>query len=227
MDKHFDVIVIGGGYAGVMTANRLTERADVAVTLINPRPTFVERIRLHQLVAGSDDAVVDYREVLADRVRLVVDAAVRIDVAERRVALASGATVDYDYLVYAVGSHSADAAPSGAAEHAYPIASLEEAQRLRPVLGATPLTAPVVVVGAGPTGIETAAELAEAGRPVTLVCGDVLGPYLHPRGRRAVARRLAALGVTVLRGVGATVTTVTGDAVQLSGGRTLPSAVPI
>jgi len=155
MDKHLDVIVIGGGYAGVMTANRLTERADVAVTLINPRPTFVERIRLHQLVAGSDDAVVDYREVLADRVRLVVDAAVRIDVAERRVALASGATVDYDYLVYAVGSHSADAAPSGAAEHAYPIASLEEAQRLRPVLGATPLTAPVTIVGAGPTGIET------------------------------------------------------------------------
>jgi NADH dehydrogenase FAD-containing subunit len=110
MDKHLDVIVIGGGYAGVMTANRLTERADVAVTLINPRPTFVERIRLHQLVAGSDDAVVDYRKVLADRVRLVVDAAVRIDAAERRVALASGATVDYDYLVYAVGSHSADAA---------------------------------------------------------------------------------------------------------------------
>jgi NADH dehydrogenase FAD-containing subunit len=227
MNKHLDVIVIGGGYAGVMTANRLTERADVAVTLINPRPTFVERIRLHQLVAGSDDAVVDYREVLADRVRLVVDAAVRIDAAEQRVALASGATVDYDYLVYAVGSRSADAGPSGAAEHAYPIASLEQAQRLRPVLGATPLTAPVTVVGAGPTGIETAAELAEAGRAVTLVCGDVLGPYLHPRGRRAVARRLAALGVTVLQGVGATVTAVTGDAVQLSGGRTLPSAVTI
>ena len=227
MAQNTDVIVIGGGYAGVMAANRLTQRADVTVTLINSRPNFVERIRLHQLVGGSDDAVVDYREVLADRVRLVVDAAVRIDVAERRVALASGATVDYDYLVYAVGSHSADAAPSGAAEHAYPIASLEEAQRLRPVLGATPLTAPVTIVGAGPTGIETAAELAEAGRAVTLVCGDVLGPYLHPRGRRAVARRLAALGVTVLQGVGATVTAVTGDAVQLSGGRTLPSAVTI
>src|SRR5256885_3724548 len=32
MDKHLDVVVVGGGYAGVMTANRLTERADVAVT---------------------------------------------------------------------------------------------------------------------------------------------------------------------------------------------------
>jgi hypothetical protein len=43
--------------AGVMAANRLTQRYDV--TLINPRPTFVERLRLHQLVGGSHEAVVD------------------------------------------------------------------------------------------------------------------------------------------------------------------------
>ena len=108
MNKHLDVIVIGGGYAGVMAANRLTQRDDVTVTLINPRPTFVERIRLHQLVGGSDDAVVDYREVLAGRVRLVVDTVTRIDAAERSVTLATGGTVGYDYLVYAVGSGSAD-----------------------------------------------------------------------------------------------------------------------
>ena len=61
MTENTEVVVIGGGYAGVMAANRLTQRDDVTVTLINPRPTFVERIRLHQLVGGSDDAVVDYR----------------------------------------------------------------------------------------------------------------------------------------------------------------------
>ena len=99
-----------------------------------------------------------------------------------------------------MGSGSADPSVPGAAEFAYPIASLEEAQRLRPVVDAAPATAPVTVVGAGPTGIETAAELAEAGRTVTLVCGGVLGPYLHPRGRRSVAKRLAKLGVTVLAG---------------------------
>jgi NADH dehydrogenase FAD-containing subunit len=59
MTENTDVVVIGGGYAGVMTANRLTRRDDVTVTLVNPRPTFVERIRLHQLVGGSHDAVVD------------------------------------------------------------------------------------------------------------------------------------------------------------------------
>ena len=46
------VAIVGGGYAGVMAANRLTRRADVRVTLVNPRPQFVERIRLHQLVGG-------------------------------------------------------------------------------------------------------------------------------------------------------------------------------
>jgi choline dehydrogenase-like flavoprotein len=43
MTENTDVVVIGGGYAGVMVANCLTQRDDVTVTLINPRPTFVER----------------------------------------------------------------------------------------------------------------------------------------------------------------------------------------
>lgn len=227
MTENTDVVVIGGGYAGVMAANRLTQRHDVTVTLINPRPTFVERIRLHQVVGGSHDAVVDYREILAESIRLVVDTVTRIDAAERNVTLATGGTVGYDYLIYAVGSGSADPRVPGAAEFAYPIASMEDAERLRPVIAAAPATAAVTVVGAGPTGIETAAELAEEGRTVTLVCGDVLGPYLHPRGRRSVAKRLAKLGVTVLAGPDATVTTVTRDAVQLTAGPELPSKVTI
>lgn len=221
------VIVVGGGYAGVMAANRLRQRADVTVTLINPRASFVERIRLHQLAAGTDDAVVEYGEVLAEDIRLVVDSVTRIDTAGRAVELASGGTVGYDYLVYAVGSGSADPRVPGAAEFAYPIATLEDAQRLQPVLDAASATAAVTVVGGGPTGIETAAELAEAGRTVTLLCGGVLGPYLHARGRRSVARRLAGLGVTVVEGPGALATAVTRDAVRLADGRELPSAVTI
>jgi NADH:ubiquinone reductase (H+-translocating) len=227
MGANTDVVVVGGGYAGVLAANRLTQRADVTVTLINPRPTFVERIRLHQLVGGSYDAAADYQDVLGEGIRLVVDTVTRIDAAERSVALATGGTVGYDYLIYAVGSVSDGSRVPGAAEFAYPVASLEAAQRLRSVLDAAPATAALTVVGAGPQGIETAAELAEQGRAVTLVCGGVLGPYLHPQGRRSVARRLAKLGVTVLDGPDTKVTAVTGHAVQLGGGRELPSAVTI
>ena len=133
-----DVVVVGGGYAGVMAANRLTQRDDVTVTLINPRPRFVERVRLHQLVGGSDDAVVDYQEVLAEGIRMVVDTVTRINAAERSVTLETGDRLGYDYLVYAVGSGSADPGVPGAAEFAYPTASLEEAQRLRSVVDRAP-----------------------------------------------------------------------------------------
>ncbi|MFE1440559.1 NAD(P)/FAD-dependent oxidoreductase [Streptomyces sp. NPDC058739] len=223
MTKHTDgkteVVVIGGGYAGVLAANRLTGRDDVAVTLVNPRPTFVERLRLHQLVAGSGDAVVDYKDVLSDRVRLVVDTAVSIDREARTVSLADGGTLGYDYLIYAVGSRSGAPQVPGADQFAYPIAVLEEAERLRQAVAAAPATAGVTVVGGGATGIETAAELAEAGRTVTLVCGGRLGPCLPPSGRRFVAGRLAALGVTVLEGPGTKATSVTADAVRLADGR--------
>ncbi len=227
MTGNTHVVVIGGGYAGVMAANRLMLRDDVTVTLINPRPDLVHRVRLHQLVGGSDDAVVAYQDVLAERVRVVVDTVSRIDAGERSVTLTADGTLGYDYLIYAVGSGSAELSVPGAAEFAYPIATLEQAQRLRAALDAASATAPVTVVGAGPTGIETAAELAEAGRAVTLVCGGVLGPYLHTRGRRSVAKRLARLGVRLIDGADAMVTAVTREAVRLADGRELPSEVTV
>ena len=145
MAGNTDVVVVGGGYAGVLAANRLTQRDDVTVTLINARSMFVERIRLHQLVGGSYDAVVDYRKILADGVRLVVDTVTRIDAAARSVALATGDRVGYDYLIYAVGSVCGGSRVPGAAEFAYPIATLEAAERLRSVVDAAPATAAVTL----------------------------------------------------------------------------------
>jgi NADH:ubiquinone reductase (H+-translocating) len=217
------VVVIGGGYAGVMAANRLCNGA-ADVTLVNPRATFVERIRLHQLVIDNDDAVEDYATILNGDVRLVVDGAERIDAAARRVELTSGAALDYDYLVYAVGSTGAvPAGVQGAREFAYPLSELEQARRLRARLADTPMSAPVVIVGGGLTGIEATSEFAEAGRTVTLV-SDTLAPSLSDPGRRSVAKRLRKLGVTVIE---TPVSAVTGDAVLLADGQTLPSAVTV
>lgn len=217
------VVVIGGGYAGVMAANRLAPHA--RVTLVNPRAEFVERIRLHQLVAGNDDAVADYAAVLSPAVRLVVDGASRIDATARTVTLTSGASLPYDYLVYAVGSTGTiPAAVPGAAEFAYPLSELEQAQRLTARMADVPRSAPVVVVGGGLTGIETATELAEAGRPVTLVT-DVLGPSLAASGRRSIAKRLAKLGVCVIEG--SAVAEVRADRVVVADGREVPSAVTV
>jgi len=76
-----------------MAANRLTQRDDLTVSLVNPRTTFVDRIRLHQLVGGSHDAVIDYREVLGEGIRLMVGTVTRINVPEHSITLATGDTV--------------------------------------------------------------------------------------------------------------------------------------
>jgi NADH dehydrogenase len=225
-DQRTHVVVIGGGYAGTLAANHLRVRPDVDVTLVNPRPKFVERIRLHQLVAGTRIATVDYGSMLGEDIQLVVDTADRIDTSDRKVVLSSGAVLGYDYVIYAVGSTGV--VPStvpGAAEFAYPIAEFEYAKLLRDTLEELHPEAPVTVVGAGLTGIETASELAEQGRRVTLVCGGVLGPSLSPAGRRSVAKSLSRLGVDVL--VTARVAEVRPDEVVLADGALLPSAVTV
>jgi NADH dehydrogenase len=220
------VVVIGGGYAGTLAANHLRMRTDVDISLVNPRPTFVERIRLHQLVAGTGDPTHDYGTLLGEGVHLVVDSATRIDTAARQVQLESGRALDYDYVIYAVGSTGGT--PStvpGAAEFAYPIAEFEYAQRLRTTLDKLHPDAPVTVVGAGLTGTETAAELTEQARTVTLVCGGQLAPSLSERGRRSTANWLAKHRVTVLETD--MVAEVRPDAVVFADGAVRPSALTI
>ncbi|RRR45042.1 FAD-dependent oxidoreductase [Mycolicibacter terrae] len=220
------VVIVGGGYAGTMAANRLRQHPSVDVTLVNPRPQFVERIRLHQHVAGNYRADRDYRDLLGDGVRLLVDSAERIDAADRRIQLASGTVLRYDYLIYAVGSTGAiTTAVPGAAQFAHSVSEFESAERLLAQLDELAPDAPVTVVGGGLTGIEAAAELAGRGRTVTLVCGGTLGPSLNESGRRSVAKALRKLGVELLEA--AAVVAVRPDAVVLHDARVLPSALTV
>ncbi len=220
------VVVIGGGYAGTLAANRLQQNTAIDITLVNPRPKFVQRLRLHQFVAGTGDATADYGTLIGDGVQLVVDSATRIDATDRKVWLASGRALHYDYVIYAVGSTGAiPVSVPGAAEFAYPMAELELAQRLRSAIDQVHPNGPITVVGAGLTGIETAAELAEQGRTVTLVCGGRLAPSFGEPARQSVAKWLARNGVEVLET--AVVAEVRPDAVVLADGAVRPSAVTV
>lgn len=226
--RKLHVVVIGGGYAGALAANRLQQNRDIQITIVNPRPVFVERVRLHQLVARSGNATVDLAELLGQRVRLVVDTATKINATARTVELASGSQVSYDYLIYAVGSTgTVPAGVRGATDYAYPIGELEQAQRLRATIDLLPATAPICVVGGGLTGIEAASELAEQ-RPeakVTLLCGGILAPSVGDKARASVRKQLIKLGVTV--DDAAVVAEVLSDRVRLSDGRSLPSAATV
>lgn len=188
------IVIVGAGYAGVMAANNLAGRHDV--TLVNPRPCFVERIRLHQHVVDTHPAQVPLPDVLHPDVRIEIGTVRRIDAAAQRAVLAGGAELHYDYLVYAVGSRAALPSVPGA-EHAFNLADWESAQELRTVLAGDVAT--VTVVGGGLTGIEAASEIAEQ-RPETavrLVSAGTISQGMSPRARRAVLRRLRRLEVEV------------------------------
>ena len=228
IDRKAHIVVIGGGYAGVLAANRLRRDPDVEVTVVNPRRAFVERIRLHQMVAESGSATLDLAGMLDSGVRLMVDTAVQIDADRRAVRLGSGGVLSYDYLIYAVGSTGAvRVAVPDTRQFAYPIGELEQAERLQGAIGRLPSHAPILVVGGGLTGIEAAGELAEQ-RPdlkVTLLCGGVLAPSVGGPARRSVRRQLSRLGVEVLDD--AVVAELGCDHAWLTDGRVLASAVTV
>ncbi|MFP3713065.1 FAD-dependent oxidoreductase [Puerhibacterium sp. TATVAM-FAB25] len=198
------VVVVGGGYAGVMAANRLAGRSAGAleVVLVNERPEFVERIRLHEHAAGGRGLpTVPFARLLHPAVRLEVGRAVRVD-AGGRLRLADR-ELAFDHLVYAAGS-TGRRGPGGAGEGAaerHDVATAESAARARERVAALPSGAAVLVRGAGHTGIELAAEL-RGRRPdlaVHLLARDGVGRALGTRGGEVVEARLRRLGVSVHR----------------------------
>ncbi|MFH9086754.1 NAD(P)/FAD-dependent oxidoreductase [Streptomyces sp. NPDC017673] len=228
------IVVLGAGYTGAITAGRLARRLrpeDVAITLVNAEPDFVERVRLHQLATGQDLKPRPFSEMFAGTgVELRLARVTGVDVDRRTVAVtdADGAgELEYDTLVYALGSGWNDQGVPGVAEHAHEIAGRAGALRLRERLAGLAAGQPVVVVGGGLTGLEAAAEIAEA-RPdleVALAARGGLGDWLSDKGRAHVRKVFAGLGVTVHEHT--TVTAVAADHVTTADGASVPAAVTV
>lgn len=65
-------VIVGGGYAGVMAANRLAGQG-IEVSLVTQDPHFVERVRLHQVAAGArESARAEFVQLLNPLVNLVI-----------------------------------------------------------------------------------------------------------------------------------------------------------
>lgn len=217
------IVVLGAGYAGAIAAGRLARRLrrdEVAITLVNAEPDFVERVRMHQVATGQTLRPRPLRKLGVD---LKVATVTAVDVDRRVVTTADGDELTYDTLVYALGSRSANDRP----EHANELASRPGALRLREKLAGLRSKETVVVVGGGLTGIEAATEIAEA-RPdldVSLVARDSLGDWLSPKGRAHVRRVFDGLGITAHEH--AAVTAVEADRVVTADGTAIPAAVTV
>ncbi|MFE5402200.1 NAD(P)/FAD-dependent oxidoreductase [Streptomyces sp. NPDC056580] len=228
------IVVLGAGYAGAIAAGRLARRLrreEVAITLVNAEPDFVERIRMHQLAAGQDLRPRPLGEIFAGTgVELRIARVTGVDADRRTVAVesADGAgELGYDTLVYALGSGWDDQGVPGAAEHAHEIAGRPGALRLRERLAGLGAGQSVVVVGGGLTGLEAATEIAEA-RPdldVALAARGGLGDWLSPRGRRHLREVFGRLGITAHEN--AAVTAVEADRVLTADGGAIPAVVTV
>ncbi|MFI1378393.1 NAD(P)/FAD-dependent oxidoreductase [Embleya sp. NPDC020886] len=226
------IVVLGAGYAGLMAAKRTARRlrhTDARVTLVNAGDRFVERVRLHQLAAGQRLRDLPLADLLAGTgVELVPARVTGVDAGARTVRIDTAPYVlEYDTLVYALGSVAETASVPGAAEHASAVAGHDDAVRLRGRLASAAPDRPVVVVGGGLTGIELVAELAEApgGPRPLLVSGGELGAGLSERGRVRLRLGLDRLGVPVREH--ARVVRVGADRLELADGSDLPAALTV
>jgi NADH:ubiquinone reductase (H+-translocating) len=171
------VVILGGGFAGIGAARKL-EKADVDVVLVDRHDYHTFQPLLYQLATGLlETSAVGHslRDLVHGQDNAVIHKATvtAVDLAAREVQFAEMEPLTYDYLVLALGAEVNFFGTAGASEHAFPMYTLPDAVRLKEhVLGRWEAADKdpaliddgalnVVVVGGGPTGVESAGALAE------------------------------------------------------------------
>lgn len=215
-----DVLVIGGGFAGVWSAAaaarmRTDNDVDLSITLVAPGDDLVIRPRLYEadphLMRVPLDRILN--PIGVHRVAATVST---IDTVHRAVTAvdADGRSIKSQYrrLILAAGSRLRRPALPGA-EHLHSVDTVDAAVALEEHLRTCP-PGPgrwtVVVVGAGFTGLEVATEMvgrlaemsgpADRPRVVLVERADTVGPDLGPGPRPAITEALDRLGVEVRLG---------------------------
>jgi NADH dehydrogenase len=242
------IVIVGGGFAGLwgaMAGAQVLDEArpdggDIRITLLSRDPWLTIRPRLHEAHPGEAMRV-PLQGVLEPLGIALMEATVTDLDPGRRAVLASrpggpARPIPFDRLLLAAGSRLERPAVPGADSHAWSVDTYDEALALEVHLRALP-AAPdgpgrytVVVVGAGFTGIEVAAEMMgrlreiaggapAAPRVVLVERAPVVGPELGELPRPVIEEALDALGVE--RRVGTTVRALDSDGATLDNGERL------
>ncbi len=174
------IIVLGGGYGGILTAKKLEKKlkkSDVEITLIDKKSYHTMLTELHEVAAARvpEDAIkIDLKKVFTGRkVDVVLDEITKVDF-DNKTLVSENNKYEYDYLVVGTGSKPTYFGIPGAKEYTKGLWSYEDAVELREHILKMFRLASIetneqrrkelltfIVVGAGFTGVEMIGELGE------------------------------------------------------------------
>ena len=190
------VVVVGGGYGGVAVAKALDETSDVV--LVEPKDAFMHNIAaLRALVDPSwlPRIFFPYAGLLTNG-RVVRDRAVVVD--PHRVVTGSGEEISADYVVLATGSKYPFPAKTDLLD------AHRAQEQVRQTHRALVQADRVLLVGAGPVGIELAGEIRHVWPEKSIILLDVAddvlgGPYM-PELKAELRRQLVEFRVELILG---------------------------
>jgi len=200
------IVILGGGYAGLMAAIRLakkTKQQAVGITLVNATDKLIHRIRLHQVATQQDIEELSIPHLFKGTgIQFVQGFVTDIDLQAKQISVESNGgvqTLTYDKLVYALGSMTNRDTVKGLRDNAYTLdwdSTQKLAQHLPEI---AKQKGRIIVVGSGATGLESATEFAGSypDARVELVTQGTLAGYLSPKGIRHVRKVFNRLNITI------------------------------
>lgn len=217
-----NVVIVGGGFAGVKVARDLRHVEDIHVTLISDQPDFRYSPALYRTATGGRrrESSIPLEALLrSSHASFIETRVLRIDRAKRHLYTQDGQQITYDYCVMALGVVTSYLDVPGLEDFSYSIKSADEVERLKRHLHEQLIKDKAtdknyVVVGAGPTGVELASALGQYLKRIArvhkikrnkvtieLVEGeDRILPTMSLRASRLADKRLERLRVRVLKG---------------------------
>ncbi len=212
-----NVVVVGGGFAGVKAALELSKQKNVSVTLVSDKPDFIYYPTLYRTATGGSDdqSAIPLENIFADSsAQIVIGTVASVNKEQKFITLSSRKNIAYDQLVLALGVVSNYFNIPGLKENSYGIKSIEDAEQLKRHLHGHLLSEKqpdkhYIVVGGGPTGIELAGALSWYMRDIMKKHGikgrvphidlveamPSLMPRLPKQVGKSIAKRLRKLGV--------------------------------
>ena len=233
------LVIIGGGYAGVRVARDVARVLgdQIEIVLVSESDEHVDAPLLYEIATvflpkenrpplaaikrgvSVPTSELFYKLPVKVRKARVVDIKTR----ERMVVLEAGETMSFDWLVVSVGTKLNTFGVAGVKEHGFSLESLQQATRLRQhitrqMMESERLTGErqaaartFVVVGAGATGVETAAELVgllkkvcwargydlKSSRVILLEAGQHVLREMPEYWQNRVRKRLESLGIEI------------------------------